>query len=158
MGLDNIIYYGINDHTNLSEDIIRKIHSNVDNLSLITGSLTECLKYKFISFRGKIYHDVILELTGFGLYRDLSPSDLQNMYEKLNEYIEFNRKNFDKIDMLLSDDENRDAIEMYINLMGSRIDKIYPSSIEVVYPSYIEILCKLFKVMSENNLWLIASY
>lgn len=158
MGLDNIIYYGINDHTNLSEDIIQKIHSNVDNLSFITKSLTECLKYKFISFRGKIYHDVILKLTGFGLYRDLSPSDLQNMYEKLNDYIECNREKIDRIEMLLDDDENQNAIEMYINLMGSHTDNIYNSSITVIYPSHIEILCKLFKVMFENNLWLIASY
>lgn len=154
MGLDNKICYGIDDESDLSEETIQIIYSNVHKLEYLGMSLTleQALKNKYIFICGKIYHGIINKLTGFNLYNNLGPTELYKMYEKLNKYIEDNEEQLDKIESLLNENyENVQAIEMYVETFSS--DKVY-----FLYPSNIKTLCQLFKVMSDNNLWLVASY
>jgi hypothetical protein len=154
MGLDNQICYGIDDERDLSEETIQMIYSNVHELEYLGMSLTleEALKNKYIFICGKIYYGIINKLTEFNLYNNLGPTELYKMYEKLNKYIKDNEEQLDKIESLLNENyENAQAIEMYVETFSS--DKVY-----FLYPSNIKTLCQLFKVMSDNNLWLVASY
>jgi hypothetical protein len=116
------------------------------------SSLEQALKNKYIFICGKIYYGIINKLTGLNLYDNLGPAELYQIYEKLNEYIENNKEQLDRIESLLNESyENANAIEIYVNTFSS--DKI-----NFLYPSNIKNLCQLFKVMADNNLWLIASY
>jgi hypothetical protein len=154
MGLSNIICYDTNGETQLSEETIRIIYSNVDGLENLGILLTleYSLKNKYIIICGKMYYGIISKLTGFSLYNNLGPTELQQMYEKLNEYIEDNEIELNIIESLLCESNaNEQAIEMYVNTFIS--DKI-----NFLYPSNIKTLCQLFKVMSDNNLYLISSY
>jgi len=154
MGLDNQICYGIHSERYLSEEIIRMIYSNVDgfeNIGILLN-LEYSLNNKYIIIPGKMYYEVINKLTGFNLYNNLGPTELQQMYEKLNKYIQDNQEQLNRIELLLNEScENEEAIEMYVKTFTS-------NKINFLYPSQIKMLCQLFKVMSDNNLWLIASY
>ena len=151
MGLDNQICYGIHNERYLSEEIIRMIYSNVDgfeNIGILLN-LEYSLKNKYIIIAGKMYYEVINKLTGFNLYNNLGPIELQQMYEKLNKYIQNNEEQLNRIELLLN--ENEESIEMYVKTFTS-------NEVHFLYPSQIKTLCQLFKIMSDNNLWLIASY
>jgi hypothetical protein len=154
MGLDNQICYGIHDVRHLSEEIIRIIYSNVngfENIGILLN-LEYSLKNKYIFIPGIIYYGAINKLTEFNLYNNLGPIELQKMYEKLNKYIQDNEEQLNRIELLLNEScENEEAIEMYVKTFTS--DKI-----NFLHPRQIKTLCQLFKVMSDNNLWLIASY
>ena len=154
MGLDNEICYDINDKRYLSEETIQMIYSNVHELQYLGMSLTleQALTNKYIFICGKIYYGIIDKLTGFNLYNNLGPTELYKMYEKLNKYIEDNKEELDRIESLLNENyENARAIEMYVETFSS-------DRVNFLYPSQIKTLSQLFKVMADNNLWLIASY
>lgn len=101
---------------------------------------------------GKIYYGIINKLTGFNLYDNLGSAELYEMYEKINKYIEDNKEELDRIESLLNESyENARATEMYVETFSS-------DRVNFLYPSNIKNLCQLFKVMADNNLWLVASY
>lgn len=154
MGLDNQICYGIDDERDLSEKTIRIIYSGIFDEPEYLGmsTLEQALKNKYIFICGKIYYGIINKLTGFNLYDNLGPAELYQIYEKLNEYIENNKEQLDRIESLLNESyENANAIEMYVETFSS-------DRVNFLYPSQIKTLSQLFKVIADNNLWLIASY
>jgi hypothetical protein len=135
-------------------ETIRIIYSGIFNDPEYLGmsSLEQALKNKYIFICGKIYYGIINKLTGFNLYDNLGPEKLYQTYEKLNKYIEDNEEELDRIESLLNEnDENARAIEMYVETFSS-------DRVNFLYPSQIKTLSQLFKVMADNNLWLVASY
>ena len=156
MGLDNQITYNNNpyDEGYLSEDTIRMIHDNVKGLPNlgILSNLDYHLKNKYINICGKAHTKTIELITGFTLYRDHSPESLGKIADILEKYISDNEEYLDKMcEIIDASYENMEAIEMYARtLTGGKSSGFYPRDIVTFY--------QLFKIMSVNNLWLIASY
>lgn len=160
MGLSNHITYRIdpsnmyeNESDKLTFQTVTMIFSNVPNLELLEGvnNLNYCLKHGSIGICGRYYYRTIRQITGYNLHNDLRAYQIQEIYEKLQNYIENNEECLDIMETLLKDYDHFEAIEQYFNsIMGDDIN--------FIPPNHIKIICQLFKVMSENNLCLAASY
>lgn len=110
------------------------------------------MKWKYIIICGKIYYQIIKKITGFNLYCELEPLELRQIHEKMNEYIHKNEEQLNRIKLLFNENyENIDVIEIYVYTFSS-------NKISLLHSCNIETLCKLFKMMAYNNLWLISSY
>lgn len=156
MGLDNQITYNNDPHNEgyLSEDTIRMIHDNVKGLPNlgILMNLDYHLKNKCIIICGKAHTKTIELITGFTLYDDHSPESLGKISDLLEKYISDNEECLNKMcEIIDASYENMEAIEIYSRtLTGGETSGFYPRDIKT--------FCQLFKIMSENNLWLTASY
>jgi len=155
MGLDNLISYTNNSEDEyLSEDTIRMIYNNVQGLNSlgIHLNLKTNLENKDIIICGKAYTNTIELITGFNLYCDHSPETLGKISDLLEKYINDNEECLNKISEIIDASyENMEAIQMYARTLTH-------GKTSGFYPEHVKTLCQLFRIMSQNNLWLIASY
>ena len=156
MGLDNVISYSNNpdNDEHLSEDTILMIHNNVQGLPYlgINMNLKYHLENKYIIIPGKAHTKTIELITGFHLYCDHSPESLGKIADSLEKYIDDNEECLDTITELIDASyENMIAIEMYARTLTR-------GKTSGFNPEEVKALCQLFRIMSQNNLWLNASY
>lgn len=146
MGLDCVVkYFNNEDYTSqLPQEISNKFES-VKLYGVVGFDISVYKNYYYISFRGKAYNYIVKKITDISLYNDLNIIELNEMYLKLEEFIEkFN--DIDEVQKAYNDTWNLDH---WLSILS---DNYIPS------PNELKGLKEIFKICYENKLQLYADY
>lgn len=145
MGLSNYIEMLMPDGQFSSELPSELLTLLVDNCSYVTSKYVS----NGLQFCGKKYNYTCILIAKEGLYSDLTPEMCGKYYEKFLQFIQ-------KVD----DYSIMEDIQLIDNRFGRAIDAWHEIILGhyLACPNEIKDLCNIFKICSENNLYIRASY